>query len=195
MQAKNSLLGKATWGHQQANFLDGQQALAEVDALAMRLESEWGVGRLRMLVPPDLRGRFDSQRMKFALSQQRGDLADLKLQCARMASAWKALEAAARAAGATPAPESWECALADGGVMVLVRDALDVGRVRVGKRKNVQIWSLEEVARFIDAQPDAIRGLKAVFRGAVVESVQASQSAAPEPSAGAQADFDDPIPF
>lgn len=173
-------------------FQDEQDALKAVDEVAIRLEGEWGVGRLRMLAPPALRERFDSQRRKWHLSLQRGDAADLKLQSARMLAAWKAVEQAAIDSGATPAPEAWECTLADGSTMVIVREATDVGRVKAAGRK-VQVWSLEEVARVVDAQPDVVRGCKATFRGSVLASVQAAQSGAP-PKASSP-DPDDPIPF
>ena len=59
-----------TWANETATWLAGRAALDEADALAIELERKWGCGRLRLLVSPELRVRFDSQRWKpeFAVS-------------------------------------------------------------------------------------------------------------------------------
>ena len=68
---------------------------------------------LRLVVPPELRARFDSQRWKLTQAQWHGGLEDVVREAGRMAKAWRALDAAAEAAGAAPlSPEVWELSLA-----------------------------------------------------------------------------------
>ena len=104
-----------TWANETATWLAGRAALDEADALAIELERKWGCGRLRLVVPPELRARFDRQRWKLLQAQWHGGLDDVVREAGRMARAWRALDAAAEAAGASPlSPEVWELALPDG---------------------------------------------------------------------------------
>ena len=89
-----------TWANETATWLAGRAALDEADALAIELERKWGCGRLRLVVPPELRARFDSQRWKLLQAQWHGGLDDVVREAGRMARAWRALDAAAEAAGA-----------------------------------------------------------------------------------------------
>ena len=55
----------AAWHHENAGIATAIQGLVQsVDALTDAMERRWGVGRLRLLVPDDLRERFDRQWRK-----------------------------------------------------------------------------------------------------------------------------------
>src|SRR3954451_14607327 len=82
-----------TWANETTSWLAGRAALDEADALATEMERKWGCGRLRLVVPPELRARFDSQRWKLLQAQWHGTLEDLVREASRMAKAWRALDA------------------------------------------------------------------------------------------------------
>src|SRR3954451_22197338 len=84
-----------TWVNETATWLAGRAALDEADALAIELERKWGCGRLRLLVPTELRPRFDTQRWKLVQAQWHGGLDDVVREAARMVRAWRALDGAA----------------------------------------------------------------------------------------------------
>jgi hypothetical protein len=53
---------KRSWAQSNRTFLDGQAAIDGADAVALAMELRWGAGRLRLLVPVELRERFDRIR-------------------------------------------------------------------------------------------------------------------------------------
>ncbi|MBD0275235.1 MAG: hypothetical protein ICV73_25335, partial [Acetobacteraceae bacterium] len=56
----------SAWNREKAGIGMAIQGLVQsVDALTDEMERRWGVGRLRMLVPDDLRERFDRQWHKW----------------------------------------------------------------------------------------------------------------------------------
>ncbi len=89
--------------------------------MALAMETKWGAGRLRLLVTPELREKFDRQRYLLNAAIRYGDLEAVRREAKRMVTAWLALEKAATAAG-KPAisPLVWEVALADGTVAAIV---------------------------------------------------------------------------
>jgi hypothetical protein len=93
-------------------------------------KSKWGVGRLRLLVPAELREKFDRQRYLLNQAIWHGDLGDVQREAPRMARAWRALDAKATTLGQEPlSPVLWEIPLADGSVAVLARDNADASQV------------------------------------------------------------------
>jgi len=139
-----------TWANETATWLAGRAALDEADALAIELERKWGCGRLRLVVPPELRARFDRQRWKLLQAQWHGGLDDVVREAGRMARAWRALDAAAEAAGASPlSPEVWELALPDGLVVALTRSRAEAHHVADDPRF-VVTYTLDDVARLIE---------------------------------------------
>lgn len=78
---------------------------AELDLTVAPIERRWGIGRLPLLVAPDLAAKFDKMRQMYRDGGHRPDLV------AGMARAWLALDAAATAAGAPePASLTWDAA-------------------------------------------------------------------------------------
>lgn len=151
-----------------------QGLVQSVDALTDGMERKWGVGRLRMLVPDDLRERFDRQWRKWQAAYAAQDLAEVRAHGEAMRRAWAALEAGATQAGHAPlAPEVWETRMPDGAVLAVVRTQQEAhARARDGRE--CEVWTLDEVARVIcawEGRPwvEAVRGR---FPGAKVEAVR-----------------------
>lgn len=166
-----------------------------VDHLAQRMEAKWGVGRLPLLVSTETRAKFYKQgeRMRDALEAcytakviTRDLLEASASSTGGMERAWSALDRQATDAGEKPIdPEVWETVLSDGSLVAIVQTNADASKVlRDGRNKNV--WTLEEVARAIEAFPDVIRSIKEVFPGATVETVKEKRF---------QGLRSDPIPF
>ncbi len=114
------------------------------------MERKWGCGRLRLLVSPELRARFDSQRWKLHQAQWHGSLKDVVREAGRMARAWHALDAAAEAAGAAPlSTEVWELSLSDGIVVALTRSNAEAHHIADDPRF-VLTYTLSDVAALIE---------------------------------------------
>ena len=78
---------------------------AELDLIVAPIERRWGIGRLPLLVAPDLAAKFDKMT---GMYRDGGHTPQL---VAGMARAWQALDAAATAAGAAEAASlTWEAA-------------------------------------------------------------------------------------
>lgn len=147
-------------------YLEGRSHIDGVDALAHEMERKWGVDRLRLLVPANIRLKFDTQRQKLNNAIWHGDLPDLDRECGRMIAAWRYCDRVATEAGhAVLSPEAWETSLSDGTAITIVRDGVDAHAVADGRRR--QVWSLDEVARVIEAFPDVVKA-KTTFPGAAV---------------------------
>ena len=98
----------SSWAKTPGTYIAAHAHMDGVDALAIEMERYWGVGRLRLLVEPELRERFDRQGFMTNAAIWHGDLEQVRQQCFRMAKAWTALDGAAKAAGAVPlSPLVW----------------------------------------------------------------------------------------
>lgn len=170
-------------------FIDG------VDAIAKRMEAKWGADRLPLLVSQEMRAKFyrQGERMRDALEACYSakvitrDMLDAAAGATGgMERAWAALDKAATEAGEKPIdPDVWEAVLSDGSIVAVVQTNADASKVlRDGRLKNV--WTMEEVARAIEAFPDAVRAIKEAFPGATVEKVKTKRY---------RGVLDDPIPF
>ena len=139
-----------TWANDTPTWVAGRAALDEADALAIELERKWGCGRLRLLVPTEMRARFDSQRLKLAEAQWHGGLDHVVREAGRMVRAWRALDAAAEAAGALPlSPEVWELSLSDGTVVAVTRSLAEAHHVANDPRF-VATYTLSDIASLIE---------------------------------------------
>ena len=167
-----------------------------VDHIAQRMEAKWGVDRLPLLVDAEMRAKFyrQGQRMREALEACYGakvitrDMLDAVAKATGgMERAWAALDKAATEKGEKPIdPDVWETALSDGSLVAIVQTNADASKViRDGRLKNV--WTLEEVARAIEAFPDIVRSIKEKFPGALVQPVKAKRARGEK--------LDDPVPF
>ena len=166
-------IGPAPWQVTYGLSLAGMEHIDEMKIVAKEMEERWGVGRLRLLVPVDLREKFDRQRYLTNQAIWLGDLEQLKEHTRKMIVAYRKLDEVAQASGASQKPvEQWETVLGDGTVLVVVKAPEDAQGVSDDGRKKV-VWSLEEVAMLVDEQK-AILLAKALFAGAEVVKVETS---------------------
>lgn len=181
-----------SWARSHGTYIAGQAHIAGVDQAAIEMEAKWGADRLRLLVSPELREKFDRQRYKFNQAIWHGSLEDVREQSQRMTTAWRALDAAATAAGhARLAPQVWEVALTDGSVAAIVPSDEHVTAVRAEGRQ-LAVYTLDEIARFLSAYPDVAKA-KATFPGAEVVRIERSVQDPLDAIADSDAPLDDPI--
>ena len=139
------------------------------------METKWGAGRLRLLVTPELREKFDRQRYLFNAAIWHGDLEAVRREANRMVTAWLALDRAATAAGkAAISPQVWEVALTDGTVAAIVPSD-DHARAVIAEGRAVAVYTLDEIGRFLSAYPDVAKA-KLTFPGAEVTAISKSIS-------------------
>lgn len=160
-------------------------------------EAKWGAGRLRLLVSPELREKFDRQRYLFNQAVWHGDLEAVRREASRMVAAWMALDRAAMAAHAFAAsPEVWEVVLADGTVAAIVRDPAAAKSVTASGRK-VTVYTIDEIGRLLSHYPQIAKA-KEVFPGATVEAVRKPSDpmdAFADTAIGLDEPLNDQIPF
>ncbi len=162
---------KPRWEASHTTYLAGRSHLDGADHMAIEMERKWGAGRLRLLVTPEMRRRFDSQRLKLNEAILTGEIADLEREAGRMVKAWIALDASAEAAGAFPLkPVVWEHPLPSGRVLAVVRANEDASQVSRDGR-HVEVWTLAELARVVEAFPQ-IGKAKEIWPGATVEAIR-----------------------
>lgn len=199
--AANSDFGVATlypsvpnWHATIGTYISGQAEIDDVDLLAIEMETKWGVDRLRLLVPVDLRSKFDRQRYLLNRATWHGDLQDVIREAKRMCAAWRALDKAATAAGSPErAAEVWELALEDGRTVALVRTEHDARKVRPDGRF-VDVYTLDEIGHLIHGFP-ALAKIHQTFPGATVERVRTRIKDPLDAIPDSKAPIDDPVPF
>jgi hypothetical protein len=161
----------APWLASNGTYLSGRAAIDEADALEVELEMRWGRGRLPLLVSEDLRLKFYRQKYLFSHARWNGELIDVQRESRRMATAWKALDRAAKEAGHVHIdPAVFEVTLADGTVAAIVREPDLANKVAADGRK-INVYTLEEIGRMISAFPELV-AVKTAFPGATVEKTR-----------------------
>jgi hypothetical protein len=169
-----------TWARSHGTYIAGRAYLDEADLTASEMEAKWGADRLRLLVAPDLREKFDRQRYLLNQAIWHGELEGVRRESQRMVTAWLALDRAATAAGKTKlSPLVWEIAVADpehptgeGYVAAIVPTNEHAHLVSADGRK-VAVYTLEEISRLLTAMPGVVKA-KLTFPGASVVSVKRS---------------------
>ncbi len=142
-----------------------------LDHMAVEMEMKWGVDRLRLLVPPDLRKRFDEQRQLFVDAVWGGDAVETQIQGAALERGWRALDQAATDAGAKPLdPVVWETRIGDR-VLAVVRTAAEAHAI-TGDGRAREVWTMEEIARVLAAFSQQVGEAKQVFPGCEVVDVR-----------------------
>jgi len=162
-----------SWARSNGTYLAGRAYIDGADETAAEMEAKWGADRLRLLVSPELREKFDRQRYLFNQAIWHGELKDVRREASRMVIAWFALDRAAENAGASKlSSEVWEVPLADGSVAAIVRDDTDAKSV-ITEGRQLAVYTLEEIGRLLSAHPQIAKA-KQVFPGATVVSVRRS---------------------
>jgi hypothetical protein len=163
--------GTNSWAASHGTYLSGRAYIDGADETACQMESKWGVDRLRLLVPPELREKFDRQRYLLNQAIWHGDLEAIRVQSGRMVKAWLALDKAATEAGKEGLYlASWEIALADGTVAAIVPDDAHAAFVQAEGRQ-VSVFTLDEIGRLLSAYPDIAKA-KLVFPGAEITQIR-----------------------
>jgi hypothetical protein len=186
--------GGQSWARTNGTYIAGRAYLDEADLTASQMEAKWGADRLRLLVGPELREKFDRQRYLFNQAIWHGDLEAVRRESMRMVKGWLALDAAATAAGKERlSPMVWEVPLgSDLGLAAIVPSDEHAAAVRAEGRQ-VTVYTLEEIARFLVVYPELARA-KAKFPGAEVVAVRKSVDDPLNAIADSDAPLDDPIP-
>lgn len=189
-----------TWPNTHGTYIAGRAYLDEADATAADMENKWGPGRLRLLVSPELREKFDRQRYLLNQAIWHGkSVEDVRTQAGRMVKAWLALDKAATEAGKEQLdPMVWEVVLPDQSVAAIVPSDAHAGLVRADGRK-LAVYTLEEIARLL-GHDRALFVAKLTFPGATVVEVRKTVSDPLEAFDNSAQSLDspmanDPLPF
>ena len=183
-----------SWARTPGTYISAQAHIDGADQVARDMELKWGVGRLRLLVPPELREKFDRQRYLLNRAVWHGDLEAVRQESSRMTVAWLALDKAATEAGAAVlSPEVWEVGLEDGTVAAIVRDGAEAA---MASGRAVAVYTLDEIGRIL-SHCNAIADVKLTFPGATVEAVRRPGDPLDrfaDTSGGLDEPINDPIP-
>jgi hypothetical protein len=184
----------ADWQRSNGTYIAGRAYLDQADLTAAQMDAKWGVDRLRLLVPPDLREKFDRQRYLLNRAINKGELEDVRREAQRMVNAWLTLDRAAFGANASLlSPNVWEVGLPDGSVAAIARNGAEAGAVAASGRK-VAFYTLEEIARLLEAFPTLVKA-KLEFPGC---EVSAAKQTIGDPLDGIHdttPELDDDLPF
>lgn len=178
--AKTAILGETqvrplgserSWARSPGTYIAGRAYLDGADETASEMEAKWGCDRLRLLVPPELREKFDRQRYLLNQAIWHGELEEVRRESGRMVAALMALDRAAESAGAAKLnPVVWEVPLENGGVAALVRDYADA-RAVIAEGRAVSVFTLEEISRLLSNYPEIAKA-KLVFPGAEITDIR-----------------------
>lgn len=180
------------WSGTNGMYIAGRAYLDGADETAATMEAKWGCDRLRLLVSPEWREKFDRQRYLLNQAIWHGQLEDVRREANRMVTAWLKLDQLASAAGCKPIdPVQWETVLADGTVAVIVPDDVQAHRV-ISEGRAVAVYTLEEIGRFLSNYGEVAQA-KLVVPGATVTAVRKTVD---DPLAGirdSDTALDDPV--
>ena len=183
-----------TWQSHPSTYFGGQAEIDEVDLVARDMEARWGADRLRLMVDPELRAKFDSQRHKLDRAIWYGSLDDVRTEARRMIKAWKVLDAKATEMGRERLkPTVWEIPLPNGTVAALVRYNEDVKDVSADSRW-VQIYTMDEIGRLIAGFPEIVKA-KEIWKGAEITAVRTNIFNNTNALGLSMDDLDQPMPF
>ena len=162
-----------SWARTPGTYIAGRAYLDGADETAAEMETKWGCDRLRLLVGPELREKFDRQRYLLNQAIWHGELEAVRRESGRMVAAWLTLDRVASVAGHPPLkPEVWEIPLADGSVAAIVPDDAHAHHV-VAEGRKVAVYTLEEIGRLLSNYPDIAKA-KLTFPGATITAVRRS---------------------
>ena len=181
-----------SWAKSVGEYISAHAHMDGADHLAIEMERKWGVDRLRLLVGVELRERFDRQRLLYNAAVWHKDLEEVKVQSARMVTAYMVLDGAAEAAGAPKlSPLVWELALTDGTVVAIVRSPEDARAVQVEGRQ-VVTYDLEELGRMLEVYNEVTK-VKEAFPGATVTQLRRQSIDDPLDAIRDAKDLDQPL--
>lgn len=146
--------------------------LKNLDHVAGEIERRWGVGRLPLLVAPEMAARFEAQRqlVNEAVWEKR-TVEAVRDSTEAMIRAWVALDAEASRRGAeTLRPEYWETVTDDGTCVVIARENASAWHSMQQGRSAV-VFTLEEIGKLLNSQT-LLKQAKQTFPGGKVTGVR-----------------------
>lgn len=185
-----------SWARSNGTYIAGRAYLDEADQTAAEMEAKWGADRLRLLVGPDLREKFDRQRYLLNQAIWYGELEQVRRESMRMVTAWLALDKAASAAGKAPlSPQVWEIALGGGSVAAIVPTNDDAHAVIADQisGRQIAVYTLDEIGRLLTNYPEIAKA-KLTFPGATVTAVRRSVDDPLDSVHDTSKSLDDPLP-
>lgn len=182
-----------SWAKGHGTYIAGRAYIDGADETASEMEAKWGADRLRLLVGPELREKFDRQRYLLNQAIWHGDLEQVRHEAGRMVKAWQALDRDATANGKQSlSPQVWEIPLDNGGVAAIV-PSNDHAHAVVAEGRQVAVYTLDEIGRLLSNYPDIARA-KAVFPGATVTAIRRSVDDPLDAIHDTDSPLDDPMP-
>lgn len=182
-----------SWARGHGTYIAGRAYIDGADETASEMEAKWGADRLRLLVGPDLREKFDRQRYLLNQAIWHGDLEQVRREAGRMVKAWQALDREATAAGKIPlAPQVWETTLEDGSVAAIV-PSNDHAHAVVAEGRQVAVYTLDEIGRLLSNYPEVAKA-KLTFPGATVTAIRRSVDDPLDAIHDTDSPLDDPMP-
>ena len=158
-------------------------ALRPLDEMVHRMELRWGADRLPGLVDVDTAARFGSAKAKLDAAITDNDVEAVKKRVKVMLRAWKSLDGLAAEAGHRPIdPEVWTVKIDDGAAYAFVQSNAEAWKT-TKELRDCRVFSIEEVARLLDAQCNLIGAVKDEFPDAKVVDARKREP------------LDDEIPF
>ena len=183
-----------SWARTPGTYIAGRAYLDGADETAAEMEAKWGCDRLRLLVGPELREKFDRQRYLLNQAIWHGELEAVRRESGRMVAAWMALDRAASLSGREGlALAVWEIPLADGSVAAIVADDSHAHAV-VAEGRKVAVYTLEEIGRLLSNYPDIAKA-KLTFPGATITAVRRSVEDPLKAIHDTQEPLNDPLNF
>lgn len=148
-----------------------QSATIGFDEAARQSEAVWGAGRLVRLVSPETRASWRRGWQAWRDAQRAGDAGRLCDVIGKMCVALGVMDREARARGAEPLdPQTWEAAMPDGRVLVVVR-TLEAATVAVAEQRRsgraCVVWTVPELARVVH-KLELLDAIKQAWEGATV---------------------------
>lgn len=159
------------WQQTAGMYLAGQERIDETDLVWIEMDRKWGRDRLRLLVDPELREKFDRQRYLYYQAMWEGQLEDVKRESERMIKALRKCDQVATEAGKKPThPSVWEVVLDNGTVAAIVREPEAVQFVAADGRY-LAVYDLEEIGKLLSYLPE-VCVTKELFPGAEVKNIR-----------------------
>lgn len=177
-----------------AQRLAGHEYVEEHDETAAAAERKWGVGRLELLVSPELRIKWRRQQDRLNSAIESGDEEQIRLACQATVRGYAALDREAEARGHQPVElVQWEAETRDGPPLVIVRTTAEafaaIQQAKAEGRK-VQVWTVDELGRVMH-HLNPVAAIKDAFPGAQVIPMTPRKGRGPQHDPG----LDDEIPF
>ena len=189
MSAKAAPLPAYTRAEQERGDADRARvlrALIPIDEAFRDSERKWGVGRLERLVGHVTLASYTRGWDAYRAALETGDADAVEAIAPKMAAALAFMDAEATRSGHPPlSVETWEAGMSDGTVLVIVRTNAEATAVLRGEGnlppdlsavvrdqhegRRIVVWTIVEIARFLEAHGNPVNAIKGTFPGAVVK--------------------------